>query len=137
MYEFILPEHVWSKYPDAQKAPGWPAVGSGPYYISNYQSDKGIVTMKRNPYFWGNDVPGMRPHYDTIIYEVFKDANAEAAALQSGAIDFAYVGSANILNAMKGRPNIVTSGANLGISSSRSSASTPGRRSRPTPREGS
>jgi peptide/nickel transport system substrate-binding protein len=111
LYEFILPEHIWSKYKDPQKASGWPAVGSGPYYISNYQADKGLVTMTRNPYYWGNSVPGMRPHYDTIIYEVFKDSNAEAAALQSGAIDFAYIDSANILNAMKGRAHIVTRGA--------------------------
>jgi peptide/nickel transport system substrate-binding protein len=114
MYEFILPQHIWSKMKDPQKAPGWPAVGSGPYYISNYQQDKGLVTLTRNPYYWGNTVAGMQPHYQTIIYEVFKDSNAEATALQTGAIDFAFLDSGNIVNAMKNKPNIVTRGANLG-----------------------
>src|SRR5205085_520314 len=41
------------------------------------------------------------------------DENQEAAALQNGEIDFAYLNSANILNAMKGRPNITINGGQV------------------------
>ena len=110
MYDFILPEHIWSKMKDPQKAPGWPAVGSGPYFISDFPKGQSIV-LERNPYYWGNDVPGMRPHFDRVIYQNFNDQNQEAAALQKGEIDFGYFDSSNILNSLKGKPNIVTHGA--------------------------
>ena len=52
MYDYILPEHIWSKLDEPKKFQNVPAVGSGPYYIASYQNGQ-AVTLKRNPYYWG------------------------------------------------------------------------------------
>jgi peptide/nickel transport system substrate-binding protein len=113
MYEYILPEHIWSKYNDDFKAAvqdqNVPAVGSGPYVITDYKQGQS-VTLERNPNYWGNAV-GLTPHYDKLIYVIYNNEDSEAAALQNGEIDFAYIDSANILNTLKGKPNIETRAA--------------------------
>jgi peptide/nickel transport system substrate-binding protein len=115
MYDYILPEHIWSKYEDDVKAakadPVVPAVGSGPFVVQSYtQGDN--VTLVRNPNYWGEDI-GLTPHVDEIIYKIYNDENQEAAALQQGEIDFGYFDSANILNSLNGKPNIATHGAEI------------------------
>ncbi len=106
MYDYILPEHIWSKLDEPKKFQNVPAVGSGPYYIASYQNGQ-AVTLKRNPYYWGLS-DGLTPTFDEIIYQNFNDENQEAAALQNGEVDFASFDSANILNSVKGKPNIET-----------------------------
>lgn len=112
MYDYILPEHIWSKfdtpksydnfsaYPDL----GIPAgeVGSGPFVIAEYKTGE-YVRMVRNPY-WS----GPQPAVDELIYKIYKNEDAEALALQQGEIDFGYFDSANIFNSLKGKPNIAT-----------------------------
>ena len=113
MYEYILPEHIWGKYEDDVKAArqfsNVPSVGSGPYIITSYQQGQS-VTLERNPYYWGDSV-GLTPHYDRLIYSIYTDEDAEAAALQNGEIDFAFFNSANILKGLIGKPHIATRGA--------------------------
>lgn len=109
MYDYILPEHIWSKLDEPKKFANVPAVGSGPYYITEYKQGQS-VTLKKNPYYWGLSV-GLTPTYDTIIYQNYNDENQEAAALQKGELDFGYFDSANILNSLKGKPGIETHGA--------------------------
>ncbi len=105
MYEFILAEHVWGEFEDDYKAakqePGFPSVGTGPFIITDYVKNQ-YVQLDRNPYYWGLDA-GLTPHVDQIIYRIFGNQDAEAAALQSGEIDFGYIDSANILNTLKSR----------------------------------
>jgi peptide/nickel transport system substrate-binding protein len=111
LYDYILPEHIWSKLDQPKKFSNVPAVGSGPYTIESYQQGQ-AVTLKRNPYYWGLDA-GLTPHYDTIIYQNYNDENQEAAALQKGELDLGYFDSANILNTLKGTPGIETHGATV------------------------
>ncbi len=111
MYEYILPEHIWSKLDEPKKFQNVPAVGSGPYVITSYKQGQ-AVTLKRNPYYWGLDA-GLTPTFDEIIYESFNDENQEAAALQQGEIDFGYFDSANILNSLKNKPNVETHAATV------------------------
>ena len=109
MYEYILPEHIWSKLEEPKKFENVPAVGSGPWVVTDYKPGD-QVTMKRNPYFWGTEV-GLNPSVDVIIEKMFNDENQMAAALQNGEIDFAFFDSANILNTLKTKPNIAVHGA--------------------------
>jgi peptide/nickel transport system substrate-binding protein len=105
LYEFLLAEHVWGKFDDdykgAKQETGFPSVGTGPFVITKYVKNQ-YVQLDRNPYYWGLDA-GLTPHVDQIIYRIFGSQDAEAAALQSGEIDFGYIDSANILNTLKSR----------------------------------
>ena len=105
LYEFILAEHVWGKYENDYKAArqqtGFPSVGTGPFIITDYVKNQ-YVQMDRNPYYWGLDA-GLTPHVDQIIYRIYGNQDAEAAALQAGEIDFGYFTSASILNTLKSR----------------------------------
>jgi peptide/nickel transport system substrate-binding protein len=113
LYDYILPEHIWSKYEDNYRAAkqfnNVPNVGSGPYVISEYKTGQS-VTMVKNPYYWGTSV-GLTPHYDKIVYLIYNNEDAIASALQNGEIDFAQFNEANIVNTLKTKPNIATRGA--------------------------
>ncbi len=120
LYEYILPEHIWSKYDDnfhdarqdpvLGQAPDGSAVGSGPFIISQYKKGQ-FVELTRNPNYWG-DAAGLTPQVDRIVYRIFGNQDAMAAALQNGEIDFAYFTSANILNTLKGK-GLETRGATI------------------------
>ncbi len=113
MYEYILPKHIWGKYEQdlkgARQFSNVPSVGSGPYVITEYTPGQS-VTLERNPYYWGTSV-GLTPHFDRLVYLIYNNEDAEASALQNGEIDFGYFNSANILDALRGKPNVVTRGA--------------------------
>ncbi|MDB2476266.1 extracellular solute-binding protein [Paracoccaceae bacterium] len=66
-----------------------PAIGSGPYVLDSYDSNKRI-TYKRNPDYWGNDLPFNkgRGNFDTIRVEYFADSNAAFEGFKSGAYTF-------------------------------------------------
>ncbi len=110
LYDFILPEHIWSKLDEPKKFEDVPAVGSGPFIVKEYKPGD-FVRLERNPYYWGTQV-GLTPHVDEVIFKTFNDENQMAAALQNGEIDFIWgMSSANILNTLKTKPNIQTRGA--------------------------
>ncbi len=113
LYDYILPEHIWSKYENdykgAKQFSNVPNVGSGPYVISDYKPGQS-VTMVKNPNYWGNAV-GLTPTYDKIIYIPYSSEDSESAALQNGEIDFGYFDSANILKNLSTKPNISARGA--------------------------
>jgi peptide/nickel transport system substrate-binding protein len=110
MYDFILPEHIWSKLDEPKKFEDVPAVGSGPFIVKEYKPGD-FVRLERNPNYWGTQV-GLTPHVDEVIFKMFNDENQMAAALQRGEIDFIWaMTSANILNSLKTKPNIETRGA--------------------------
>ena len=105
LYDYLLPKHIWEKFQDdykgAKQETGFPSVGTGPYIITNYVKNQ-FVQLDRNPYYWGLD-NGMTPKVDQIIYRIYGNQDAEAAALQSGEVDFGYFTSANILNTLESR----------------------------------
>ena len=105
LYDYILPKHIWDKFEDdykgAKQETGFPSVGTGPYIITDYVKNQ-FVQLDRNPNYWGID-NGMTPKVDQIIYRIYGNQDAEAAALQSGEVDFGYFDSANILNTLESR----------------------------------
>jgi ABC-type transport system substrate-binding protein len=112
LYDYILPKHIWSQWEDdpkgARQFANVPSVGSGPYVITAYEKGQS-VTLERNPNYWGTAI-GLTPHYDKLVYIIYNNEDAEAAALQRGEIDFAYIDSSNILNNLQAKPNIQTRG---------------------------
>lgn len=114
LYDYILPEHIWGKfqndYKGARQETGFPSVGTGPYIITKYVKNQ-FVQLDRNPNYWGID-NGMTPYIDQIIYRIYGNQDAEAAALQSGEVDFGSFTSANIVNTLKSR-GLETRGATI------------------------
>ena len=105
LYDYILPEHIWGKFQDdykgAKQEPGFPSVGTGPFIVTNYVKNQ-YVQLDRNPNYWGI-ANGMSPHVDQIIYRIYGNQDAEAAALQAGEIDYGDFTSGNILNTLESR----------------------------------
>jgi ABC-type transport system substrate-binding protein len=117
MYEYILPQHIWGKYENDYKAAKQvvndnpqEAVGSGPFIITKYVKNQ-FVQLDRNPYYWG-DAIGMSPHVDRVVYQIFGNQDAEAAALQAGSVDFGSFTTPSILNTLQSR-GLDTRGATI------------------------
>ena len=66
-----------------------PGVGSGPYMLDELDINKRIV-YKRNPDYWGWDLPIMsgRANYETIRIEYFADSEAEFEGFKAGETTF-------------------------------------------------
>lgn len=62
-----------------------PVVGSGPYTVERIEPGQRII-FKRNPDYWGTDVPSMRgfQNYDRISIEYFLNKNAQFEAFKKG-----------------------------------------------------
>ncbi len=65
-----------------------PPVGSGPYKVDGFEVNK-YVNLKRNPDYWGKDIPTRKGFYnfDSIRYEFYQDTTVTLQALFSGNID--------------------------------------------------
>ncbi len=65
-----------------------PPLGSGAYIIDNFEINK-FVELKRNPDYWGKDLPTRRGFYnfDAIRFEFYQDTTVTLQALFSGSID--------------------------------------------------
>lgn len=80
----ILPRHVYEGR-DFTRTGLEPLIGSGPYVIADVDPGARIV-FRRNPDYWGADLPTRRGHdnFDTIRYDYFRDANAAFEAFKAG-----------------------------------------------------
>jgi peptide/nickel transport system substrate-binding protein len=65
-----------------------PMVGSGPYLIAHVDPGKSI-TLKRNPDYWGRNLPISRGfwNFDEIRFDYYRDANAYHEAFKRGLFD--------------------------------------------------
>lgn len=83
----VLPKHAIdpATFGNASlKAP----VGSGPYLVDRVQPGARII-YKRNPDYWGKDLPSKRgfDNYDTITVEYFRNETALFEAFKKGIVD--------------------------------------------------
>src|SRR4030095_382410 len=64
-------------------------LGSGPYIVSEVDPGKS-VTLKRNPNYWGRDLPINRGlwNFDEVRFEYFRDANSAFEAFKRGLYNF-------------------------------------------------
>ena len=65
-----------------------PPIGSGPYVIDRVDPGRSI-TYRRNPDYWGKDLPVNRGrnNFDVIRFDYFGDANAMFEAFKAGVVD--------------------------------------------------
>lgn len=80
----ILPAHAFDKATFDQTTLK-PLIGSGPYIVDKVVPGERI-SFRRNPDYWGRDVPAKRgfDNYDRITIEYFLNANAEFEAFKKG-----------------------------------------------------
>jgi len=85
LFIFILPEHIWGQVPIKQimanYRPEIPLVGSGPYVVTEFDSNR-IVRMERNDLF-----RGPKPKFDEIQFIKYGSADAVERALTLGEAD--------------------------------------------------
>ena len=70
------------------------AIGSGPYTVDKYEYGK-YITFKRNPEWWGQDVPINKGRYnfDRITFKIYLDPVAQREAFKGGEFDMQMVNS--------------------------------------------
>jgi peptide/nickel transport system substrate-binding protein len=67
-------------------------VGTGPYYVSVWNSVNKIVVLTRNPYYWqGWPAPGCDGYLETIQIRYIDDDDARIAGFKSGDLDVAAI----------------------------------------------
>ena len=83
----IMPEHYWrDKDPSAPTLV--PPLNSGPYEITAFKQGR-YVEYRRDPDYWGKDIPLNRGRYnfDTIRFDIYRDATVTREAFRKGLID--------------------------------------------------
>ncbi|MGV3653069.1 MAG: extracellular solute-binding protein [Noviherbaspirillum sp.] len=65
-----------------------PPIATGPYLIDQYDVGRSI-SYRRNPEYWGNDVPSRRGmfNFGRIVYRFYKDDTARLEAFKAGEFD--------------------------------------------------
>ena len=83
----VLPEHAIDAGAFENTTLAKP-VGSGPYTVVEIDPGKS-VTLKRNPNYWGRDLPINRGlwNFDELRFDYYRDANAYFEAFKSGLYD--------------------------------------------------
>ncbi|PLP61283.1 ABC transporter substrate-binding protein [Mesorhizobium loti] len=80
----IIPKHAFNK-DTFDKTILKPLIGSGPYTVDKVAPGQRII-FKRNPDYWGKDIPSKRgfDNYDRITIEYFLNSNAQLEAFKKG-----------------------------------------------------
>ncbi|WP_315919604.1 extracellular solute-binding protein [Mesorhizobium sp. SP-1A] len=80
----ILPRHAFDKE-TFDRTTLKPLIGSGPYTVAEVKPGDRIV-FKRNPDYWGKDIPSKRgfDNFDRITIQYFLNANAQLEAFKKG-----------------------------------------------------
>jgi peptide/nickel transport system substrate-binding protein len=83
----VLPQHAIdeAKFDETTLEP---LVGSGPYRVTEVRPGESVL-MKRDPNYWGRDLPVNRGHYnfDELRIEFFRDGNTWFEAFKRGLYD--------------------------------------------------
>jgi peptide/nickel transport system substrate-binding protein len=80
----IVPAHAFDKE-TFDRGTLKPVIGSGPYVIDEVKPGDRI-TFRRNPDYWGKDIPSKRgfDNYDKVTIQYFLNANAQLEAFKKG-----------------------------------------------------
>ena len=87
-YVAILPEHYWRTRDLGELSLEVP-LGSGPYRVRDFEQGQ-FMLWERVADYWGRDlaVHRGRHNFDTIRYELYRDATVAREALRKGLIDY-------------------------------------------------
>jgi peptide/nickel transport system substrate-binding protein len=84
----VLPKHAIAQETFEDTSLHAP-LGSGPYVVAGVDAGKS-VTLKRNPQYWGRDLPINRGlwNFDEVRVDFYREANAHLEAFKRGLYDF-------------------------------------------------
>lgn len=84
----ILEKAQWQGHDFAESGLDVVPIGSAPYVIEDFEAGR-FVSLKRNPDYWGRDLPLKRgqDNFDEIRYEFFGDGDVVFEAFRGGEID--------------------------------------------------
>ena len=84
----ILPRLFWSGKENNEVMSSVIPLGSGPYRIAEVDLGK-MIRYERVPDYWGRDIPVNRGwfNFDTIQYDVYRDATVAREAMRKGIFD--------------------------------------------------
>jgi peptide/nickel transport system substrate-binding protein len=83
----ILPRHAVDPH-HFEETTLTPLVGSGPYVVSDVDAGRS-VTLRRNPAYWGRDLPVNRGqwNFDTVRLDFYRDSSTMFEAFKKGLFD--------------------------------------------------
>jgi len=90
----IIPKHIWDSINESAmeaQAITWATsdpnklMGSGPYYLEEYDSTSGVIHLTVNPYY--DDWTGITPNFDDIYFEFYSNKEGALSALAAGDFD--------------------------------------------------
>ena len=86
----VLSKAYWSKV-GFDRTTLDPPVTSGPYTIASFEPNRYVV-LKRNPDYWGRDLPVRRGlyNYDEIRYDFYRDETVALEAFKAGLYDYRF-----------------------------------------------
>lgn len=81
----IIPEHYYSSIDttESQTAP----MGSGPYVMESWDTANNIVTLKKNPDYWGIEAGICTGDIETLVWKVSTEDSSRVAEMVSGGAD--------------------------------------------------
>lgn len=84
----ILQKAQWEGHDFSKSGFGLVPIGSAPYVIDSYEPNR-FIRFKRNPDYWGADLPFMRgqANLDEIRYEFFGDGDVVFEAFKAGELN--------------------------------------------------
>jgi peptide/nickel transport system substrate-binding protein len=83
-YQYVLPEHIWSKYEEASAAVEFEnleMIGSGAFKMVEYKQNEFVRLGANKEYFDG------APKIDEVIFQTFGNPDALVQALTTGQVD--------------------------------------------------
>ncbi|HUT82627.1 MAG TPA: ABC transporter substrate-binding protein [Candidatus Bathyarchaeia archaeon] len=90
----ILPKHIWDSIAPEDmevQAITWATsdphklMGSGPYYLEEYDGTNGVIHLTVNPYY--DNWTGITPNLDDIYFEFYSNKEGALLALANGLVD--------------------------------------------------
>ncbi|KDE39364.1 MAG: extracellular solute-binding protein [Nitrincola lacisaponensis] len=84
----ILPKHYWETRDFEESSLDIP-IGSGPYILSSYNPGRS-VTYRRNPDYWGVNLPVRKGRYnfDEWVFDYYRDGTVALEAFKAGQYDY-------------------------------------------------
>ena len=92
----VLPKHYWTREGrDISKTTLEPPLGSGPYRIKEFQTNRSI-TYERVDDYWGRDLPVNkgRHNLDILRYDYYQEHTIALEALKAGELDYRWENTA-------------------------------------------
>lgn len=82
---YVLPEHYYSSI-DTTKSQTEP-MGSGPYVLESWNTANSIITLKKNPDYWGIKAGTCTGDVETFVWKTIIEDSSRVAEMAAGSAD--------------------------------------------------